>query len=238
MAERVSSRLVKKETHKLMRRTVILSVVAIVTVLAFLFLVLPNFIRLVVWFSRDKEAGATSQGLQFIQPPILQPPQSASSQPKIDITGYGRGGNEIILIVNGSEITRQAINEDGTFSISLDLVDGENAISAYQVAEDDSESEVSEVYTVKFDNQAPTLEIESPTENQEVSGKDSQFFEVKGKVNEDAQIHVNERVTFINDDLTFSYKIQLQEGDNTITIKAIDDAGNTGEVVRIVKYKK
>jgi len=65
----------------------------------------------------------------------------------------------------------------------------------------------------------------------EYIGKNSQTVEINGKVNKpNTQVLANNSFVDVGRDGTFSHKMQLSAGDNTIKIVASDKAGNKDEV--------
>ncbi|MFC1711898.1 helix-turn-helix domain-containing protein [Patescibacteria group bacterium] len=81
----------------------------------------------------------------------------------------------------------------------------------------------------------PKLEVEKPSENQEVS---EETIEVIGTVDIDASVYINENLIEINDDGKFIYNFKLFPGENTIEVKAVDRKGKETIVVKKVNLKQ
>ncbi|MFH1561479.1 MAG: hypothetical protein ABID04_02775, partial [Patescibacteria group bacterium] len=144
--------------------------------------------------------------------------------------------NTIKIYLNGEEIITQADSE-GTFGVEkLSLDPGSNEIIALALNEFDNESEASAPLTVEFDNQVPTLELESPSDGMTV---EEATVEVKGKTELGARVWVNERLVIVDQgeqESSFSTSISLKEGGNQITVVAKDSAENQTKKVVTVTY--
>lgn len=234
-----SSRLTRIEENKLRRRTQ-LAFVAIIAIIGFLIIF---GLRLVVGFSLliDMLRGAdTSQGAatSFIAPPILDPLPEATNNAWIDVTGSAPAGATVFIYINGEEIEEVTVDDSGLFEApSIKAHGGVNTITARTKGEDDNTSEESNVVTVNVITRPPALDIESPTDGQEILGDDPHVT-VKGKTEEDIDIHINERFVVVSSEGMFETDVSLEEGDNTITIVATDEAGNETTVKRTVHYAK
>ncbi len=220
-----------------MRKTIISFILSGVLILAFIFIVLPNFIKLVVWFSGDQQP--QEETFNYVQPPTLQTPPTATTDKMLTLTGYARSGYTVRVIQNAADVAETTAGDDGAFNVDIELKDGRNALSTYQVASDGSESDVGTVYTVYYDTEEPTIEIIAPeNESSDITGKENQQLTVSGSVSEQADLYINDRLTFLDADFNFSYTVQLKEGDNEIVIRAVDEAGNEAEVTRTVSFKE
>ena len=76
---------------------------------------------------------------------------------------------------------------------------------------------------------APKLEIEIPSQNQEVSVG---TFLVKGKTEKDVSVFVNNQPAFVEEDGSFSGEIEISVKTNTLEIKAVTRAGKETKTVR------
>lgn len=83
-------------------------------------------------------------------------------------------------------------------------------------------------------NQPPFLELQAPTENQEVAAQ----FVVRGRTRPDATVTVNAQPLAVQADGIFVTELYLaQEGSNIVTIKATDTRGKTNTMQRTVVVK-
>lgn len=234
--QRVSSRRAKTESKKMFRQTILMMIASIAIIIIFLFLVLPTLLK----FVSGQGGDTIFSGEDTIAPqtPIISAPVSATNSAKLTINGYGEKDATVYLILNGSERADSKVEEeDGKFEISVDLDNGENKVKLY--AEDDSQnqSENTREYSVVFDNIAPTLELESPTDGQQIELRKNQVTTIKGMTEANAKVAINGRVTRADSEGSFSTTYQLQEGDNKLQFVITDDAGNSTEQEITVKFR-
>lgn len=137
------------------------------------------------------------------------------------------------LMVNGLQVP---FGPDGKFSLALLLKPGENMVQlkALDLADNPFESNL----TFYLDKQAPLLVVNSPADN---SMTNQPLIDVSGYVDEFSTVHVSlngvPQPVIINGN-AFVSAVALTPGSeaNTITIAAIDRAGNSGSDKRTVYY--
>ena len=223
------------------RRQIFLTLGGIVGV--FLFLAIFG-VRILVAFSLfvDQLRGSTPKDQQqsqtIILPPQLDPLPTAVNSTEIQITGKAKGDVTILLYVNEEQSDKVKVKEDASFTFSnVKLKEGTNTISAKAMDEKNNTSDLSEVLTVQVKKSKPTLDITTPSENEEITGE-KQITTVTGKTEPDNSVTINDRFVVVKSDGSFSYDLSLKEGEQTITIIAKDQAGNETKVERKVTYKK
>jgi len=81
----------------------------------------------------------------------------------------------------------------------------------------------------------PYLDISSPADGQKINNLS---IEVAGKTIPDATVHINDQLTTIGFDGSFSYNLKLLPGENLVKIKAINRRGKEKEIVRRVLVDK
>ena len=111
---------------------------------------------------------------------------------------------------------------------------GDNKIKA-KATKDDKESDFSNELDVTYRNSPPSLSLDSPTDGQKFE-KDQNAAQVLGKTDSGIRITVNGFWAVIDENNNFSYNLPLQNGDNTIKIEAVDQAGNKTEKEIKVTY--
>lgn len=168
---------------------------------------------------------------------------------KLKVSDDGESGiniGSVVFKVNGvekqSELSWEADQEESTDTKDVrtatytveGLNDGINSISLSVSDNDGNESDESTV-TFVISTKAPTLEITSPmegviTNNNTISIVGSTSADVPGVGI--SYVTVNDTPITVADDGTFTYDYVLSEGENTITIIAVDTAGNSSQVVR------
>lgn len=225
----VTSRLAKKEQRKLMTQTALTIGLIVIIILAFLFLVLPNIVR-IAFNVLDSDPIVQSQDSLPPQVPILEAPVEATHTAQIKLSGFGEAKSDVVLVVNGNEAETKKITDDGTFSFDVNLTDGENNISAFSRDEAKNESTNSKSYTVLLDTTTPTIGVESPLDGERITLRKNQIVTIKGVTEPKARVFIDSRLVSADFEGKFQGTYNLQEGDNKIKIKAIDQAGNQGEI--------
>lgn len=221
MARSRLSRRMEQKTKK----NLLLSVLGIilVTLLVFKFGI-PLLINLSLFTSGSDKEEAKVQDPSFIAPPILNSFPSATSSANIIISGVASKKQTIKLYINDELINTTNSGDDGRFSFQETIKPGESIIKAKAVV-GENESELSNTITTAFKSAPPSLNINSPSDNQSFS-KDQNFVEVKGTTDSDVKVTVNGFWAITDATGEFSYRLLLQNGENRIKISAIDLAGN------------
>jgi bacillopeptidase F len=169
-----------------------------------------------------------------LRTPVLNAPLTATSSATIALTGFAEPNVQIIVLNSGTQAGEGSTDESGNFSVELTLMTGENELNV-KAMRDGAESNISQSYTIEFDDEPPSLEINA-SEKQTVEGKKNQLFGISGKSDVGARVTLNDRFLTVKSDGSFSTTYQLGNGDNTLTIRAVDRAGNKTEKVVIVTY--
>jgi hypothetical protein len=231
----VSSRRTKTESKKAMRQSLILLGVSVILLIAFIFVILPAVIK---FAARGGDVASNVKDELPPQMPMISAPVTATFSATLKINGYGEKESEIIALNNGNEVARETItDEQGKFEFDLPLQDGENSVSFYAADKSGNESEATKAYFILFDNKVPTIELETPTDGQQIELRKNQNMTVKGKTEAEAKVYVNGRLTRANADGIFTTTMLLNEGENTIALKAEDQAGNFTEKTIKVNFK-
>jgi len=234
---RVSSRLAQAEKKKVVRQTIFLSIVAVILLFGFIFVILPGVIRFALNLS---DTGISLEQKDTFPPqvPIISAPAAATSQASLTIEGFAEADSQVIFVINGQEAEQVAVGSDGSFSQEVSLSEGENRIKAYSVDQEENESATSTTYTVIFDNTVPEISLTTPENGQEFVSKSNQSISVEGTTEPDARVFVNGRRYLADSEGLFKATVRLSEGDNTITLKAEDAAGQTAELEISVRFKE
>ena len=227
-----NSRLYKNLERK-SRRNILLSLLGIFIIGTFLLQVGIPFLsdvsfRLGSLFQTN--SGNEKNDTDFVSTPILNPLPEATNSAEVMISGTSLSGYEVLLFVNGELANKERVR-DNEFSFTEDLTEGENIIKL-KASYNERESEFTDPVLINIKTAPPSLEIESPTDGQEVS---KSMLEVKGKTDLGARITINGYWAVMEGD-QFSYSLPLKEGENEIKIEAEDEAGNKTEKKIKVKY--
>lgn len=231
----VSSRLAKKEQKKLARQTFFFIFLAIGLVVLFLFVILPGFIRLA---NEMLGTEVTFHQEDTIPPqvPVMMAPPTAVSQSQLELTGFGEAESEMVLVVNGREITRTTADADGSFSFTFELEEGENMIAAYSIDAAGNESALSRSYQVSYYNQPPKLEVISPEPDARFETRSAQTISITGETDPGSRVFLNDRLLMTNSEGVFSGSFVLDEGENELIFRAVDRAGNESEQTFRVEF--
>ena len=232
----ITSRLARTEQKKVIRQTVLYIGIAILAIGLFVFVIVPNFLK----FIANRGANDASFNLTDEIPPqvpVLSAPPDATFSATLSLKGFAENDSQVVILVNGTEASRVAAGTDGTFTAEAALTAGENTISAYSIDTNNNESNPSKTYAVTYDNEPPKLEVSEPVADQQFEQQKNQVITIKGMSAPNARITVNGRLAFAGVDGAFSTTYQLQEGDNLLTIEALDKAGNKARQELTVKYR-
>lgn len=161
----------------------------------------------------------------LLAPPTLTSPPEGThiNTDSVTVSGFVSMGSLIRLYVNGVEASQVQV-ERGEFQAEIDLVEGENLITA--TAEIDAgATDPSEPLLIIKDTVAPELIIETPEDNQITN---REVVTVSGFATDEylAKVLVNGNAVEFTEDGAFSAKIIAEEGANLITVQAEDIAGN------------
>ncbi|MGC8943394.1 MAG: stalk domain-containing protein, partial [Caldisericia bacterium] len=153
----------------------------------------------------------------------------------VTISGKVTDNNKVNkLLINGIEIS---FSSTGEFNYNLTLNEGENKIliEAYDLDQNRS----SLTLTLYLDTKPPQIFISLPNETSQdtlnISGyvKDEGISGIKDNI-----ILINGNKIELSKSLSFTYTINLKEGDNKITIEIEDNAGNRTSKIYYITYKK
>jgi hypothetical protein len=160
--------------------------------------------------------------------------KSATSDPVLNVSGSTKDARSGIqsVTVNGQPVT---LNDDGTFSYAVTLVEGPNTVTV--VATDNAGNQRTKARSITYDPVAPAISIASPTDNS-LTGR--AFLTIKGAVDEKARVTVavNAKQPHLANRIgtAFSGVVYLEPGLNTVTVTAVDLAGNSSSVKRTITF--
>ncbi len=232
------SRLTKKERGKNLRTTVLMSILTAGLLAGLVYWGLPVMLNLTSWWTSLNTASGSSISGDTIPPtiPRLLVANKFTNQSTMEIRGFGEPESVVSVVINGEAVERTTVEANGSFSVGgIALITGANQISAYATDKANNESQLSAIETVMYDNTPPQLEMTKP-EGNIFRGAQSQTVEIEGSVNEEARVWINERLAIV-DQGVFRSSFRLSEGDQEITIKAIDLAGNEATTSLTLTYQ-
>jgi hypothetical protein len=160
-------------------------------------------------------------------PPTLVQPSSPTKQTPITLTGSAEPKSSVQVFVNGLAQRSARADDAGSFSIDVDLHEGENRITARAIDASGNLSEESQPAVVILDiipPEPPVLKpLPSTTSTAEIT------LEGNAEPNSHVGAFVNEEPkgeSKAGPDGSFVLTIKLKEGMNEITARAVDIAGN------------
>lgn len=230
----------KKYSEKKTRKTIILSIIGIIIILYILFRFgidfLVNFSLFVSGSRNQSNLSTTTNQINFVSAPTLNPLPSATNSAEIIISGGSSKNETIYLYINNSIVDQTQTDEKGSFHFTENLEKGNNLISA-KAEYKNNKSSLSDNLNVLFINSSPTLDVSSPQDGESFK-KDQNSVNVSGKTDPGVSVTVNGFWAVIDDNNNFSYNLPLQNGDNQIKIIATDQAGNKTEKDLKVNYSQ
>jgi len=227
MAEFRRSRLKKTRDDSITRKTVFLGVLTVFLFVAIVIFGLPLLVRFSVFLGNAKNRNEEETRVQVLPPmaPRLILPFEATNSAKISVKGLAEPGVMVELLKNDVAVEKMEVSEEGEFSFDgVGLSDGENEFSAIAMTEDGGSSDLSKILIVMFDNEAPQLVMQNPSEDELTVDYDD--FDIVGKAEPRVSVLVNGRVAIVDDDGGFKIKMQLQAGENEFEVVVRDMAGN------------
>lgn len=232
---RVTSRLLKRERKKILKQTAYFTFVAVVIILAFIFVILPGFLAILNKFLNTnllEEADTLPP-----QVPIVSAPANITNKANLTVDGYGEPGSDVFLMLNAIKSGETTVSDEGQFSFEFKLTEGENTIEFYSVDKAGNQSNNTRTYTAVLDTENPDIEISEPQDGATFNGLSGRNITLRGKTDPSIRVNANGRQTFATSEGDFSLPVELQEGENTLEIKAIDQAGNESERTITVSLK-
>lgn len=170
-----------------------------------------------------------------VAPPVFSIPFEATNSAKIDISGYAASNTKVEIFLDDVSEKTVEVSSDGTFiaqDISLNL--GTNNIYGKTI-DNKKTSLPSKTIKIIYNRDKPKLEITSPEDSIEITG-DKKII-VSGQTTSGIKIFINNGQAIVDKDGKFTTTIFLNDGENIISIKALDNASNVTEIKRKVTFK-
>lgn len=231
------SRYVSLEEKRNIRRAIFFGLLTIVALGLLLFFGLPSvakFAGILIDLGRSNKPIEINDTTPPA-PPRLDPLPEATNKVNLEITGQTEAGATVIIFFNGNQ-EEVVANADGIFSMNFGLNKGENTVAAKAKDAAGNESQESEIVKIKYDGEEPTIEVENPSDGSQFFGPSQRQVTIRGKTDPEATLTINDRVTGVKDDGSFTFATTLSEGENVFTLKAQDKAQNTSEKTLRVNF--
>ncbi len=162
---------------------------------------------------------------EVFEPEITSPETgTVTNEENIVIEGTATPTTTISLHNNGQEVDSIVIGNDGKFSFQTVLTEGANEFTAVSLL-DGRKTGTSNPVTVTLDTMKPELTITNPKDGETTN---RETITVEGTVVDDhlKSVTVNGQQAAVSGDGTYSKRILLDDGLNSITVVATDAAGN------------
>ena len=231
------SRISKKQQQKMVRQTTLIIIAAVSLLAAFIFFIMPQFIRLADGLLNGSGGLTEAQDEVPPQTPVLAAPVTATNSASLPIAGVGEAGSQAVLVVNGERLDEVEINDEGEFKFIALLTEGENALAVFSIDEAGNESVQTREYAVELDTSAPEIEVESPVDGAEIELRKNQITTIKGTTEPQAKVFINDRLVYAKSNGSFSMSFKLAEGENKLRFKVEDRGGNVSEKEITVKFR-
>lgn len=232
------SRLSRTSAEKT-KKQIIFFVIAIIVFLFIAFQFGPRLLNAITSLTsgfRKPITEVVSKDNNTLETPFIDSIPNATDSASIVITGSSTYSDaQVELYVNDALMDTVPLTDDQKFKFeSVRLTDGQNIIRA-KVKKGDETSDYTRSYYVTYSQGAPKLEVSSPSDNQEFKRGD-QTITVQGTTDPDNTITVNGFRAIVDETGSFSYNLNLSEGDNELTIKAQSASGKETEKKLKVTY--
>lgn len=221
----------------MVRQTALIIILAVSLLAAFIFFIMPQFIRLADGLLNGASGLIEAQDEVPPQTPVLSAPVAATNSADLPVSGVGEADSQVVLVVNGERLEDVQINDEGEFKFTVPLTEGENALAVFGVDEAGNESVQTREYTVQLDTSAPEIEIESPQDEANIELRKNQITTIKGTTEPKAKVFINERLVYAKSDGSFTMSLKLEEGENKLKFKVEDRGGNVSEKEITVQFR-
>ncbi len=198
---------------------------------------IPGIINVIGWWTSSDEI-VSEQGYKVPpQKPQLAPLPEATFSGKISVSGTAILGKKVEIYVNGDKRNEKDLTEGSNFEFeSVVLNNGKNTIEI--ISKNDSGDSQPARAKITRDDAKPEITIDEPGLEAERYGPGENNISIRGTVNEEGRVYVNNHLVFVSDEGNFTFDSDLDEGLNKFVVKAIDKAGNESEKLVRVTYSR
>ena len=230
--KRYQSRLLNKEEARNTRKLFISAALIIAILIALVFGGIPLLVKIAITFSDINNINSPIEQIDKIPPAppqISTPPEAVKISP-LTLNGFSEPGTKVQVFLNESLFKEVVAAEDGTFMAdNLNLTEGQNVLYVMAIDKALNQSQSSSKVSVVLDSKEPLLEISQPQNNTHFTGEKQRKIQIMGKTELEVFLTINNSSEILDKDGNFSSSLTLSEGENAITITALDLAGNKTE---------
>jgi hypothetical protein len=233
------SRLARRQEKDNIRKALIYFVLAIILLVATLFLGIPVIVKVAVFFAEFRSSSLPIEQTDIIapSPPRINTLPDANKTNLISLSGSAEAGSSVEIYLNEKNITTVVSDSDSKFiTEKLRLEEGRNTIYAIAIDKAGNQSSSSEKHYVLFDDQPPELTITSPEDRTTFYGEQEKSITIQGQTETGVSLTLNDRLVIVGSEGSFSTTFSLSEGENHIKLIARDRAENEAEKEIILIY--
>lgn len=157
----------------------------------------------------------------------------ATSTATLKVSGNVSNAASVAVYIGGTRKKTIDTARQSQFDGTISLTKGRNEIQF--VALNDAGRRESDVHVVFYLSEKPTITLETPSSESLTTLEN--YLNIKGAVEpKSVTLTVNSTPVVVDADGVFQYSASLNQGDNTITVKAVDEAGQ--ETVKTLQVKR
>lgn len=235
------SSLSRRSERKSKRKLILTALISIFLVYSLFAWLLPTLIGSLSVINKFKPTPVKEASITeniSLAPPVLNIPFESTNTGSISIKGYSTPNVSVEIYLDDEIKTTSKTKDDGSFvSDNISLTLGTNNISGKTVDEKGNKSLSSKPIRIIYSNEKPSLDLSSPSDNQEIKGGDKKVL-ITGSTdaNKGITVSANGIQLIVNSEGKFSQTIDINEGENNIAVSATDSAGNSIQLTRRVTY--
>jgi flagellar basal body-associated protein FliL len=221
------------------KRTLLYIVLFICIIILFSFLGINILVNIINIVTDIKKSDLPQDSIDTIPPksPYIYPYNEYTANKTIEIKGEAEASSSVILYLNDHKID-SVVGNTGSFVFKIDLDEGLNEFFLISKDSSGNTSANTKKYHVNYDKNPPVLEISNPQNNTVYSGIKNRIIEIKGVSEKNSIVTINDKFVYISDTGNFVYKFELSNGENKITIRSKDMAGNEEVKELVISYQE
>lgn len=239
MRRQRSSRLTRNTERQSKRQALFFAlgtIIVIILLIQFGPLIINTFGN-IVYTLRGADSPDNNQivGSELLQAPILQGVPEATQSALVSFSGIAPSDEGLIEIYLNDKLEEEVTLDSTRFDVELDIRRGENTLKA-RYSFNDKTSAYTEEYVINYTTAKPELEIAFPSDNATFTRADKSIT-VSGKTDPENTVTINSFRAIVDSDGTFNYLLQLNDGENQISVIATNPAGVTTQSNLKVTYQ-
>ncbi|MFZ6034924.1 MAG: hypothetical protein ACOYUB_02150 [Patescibacteria group bacterium] len=227
--------------RKKMKSTIVILLAGLVILFYFLFtvgikLILNSSVFVANMFSKNSPAAPLNKTTDVYGSVDIEDIPVATNSAKIIVNGSVVNYTKLDFYLNGEVVETKDMTSNEIFNIEIgDLEKGKNEVYIKARTEDGQNTKKTQVYEVLYKDEKPKLDISEPADRATVSSPE---VTIKGTTDKEVLIKVNDLPVVVDVNGNFDSTVRLKDGDNSISIRAEDIAGNVESKTLTVTYRK